>query len=148
MRVIKSVLVDCDSRRAMASNLIVNVIVHCRRTSSTLLPWQIAKIDPPTATFRSFFNDSIATKMALGGYDGRNRALSQVFVGKTKELMDLVDPDLVAVEVTSTFGPYIKYYLDANDESRETTQASSSCASGPRNAFHILLQAQATLSSR
>ena len=69
-------------------------------------------------------------------------------IGKTKELMDLVDPDLVAVEVTSTFGPYIKYYLDANDESRETTRASFSCASGPRNAFHILLQAQATLSSR
>ena len=53
--------------------------------------------------------------MALGGYDGKNRALSQVFVGKTKELMDLVDPDLVVVEVTFTFGPY---YLDADDESR------------------------------
>ena len=49
---------------------------------------------PPTENFRSVFNDSIATKMALGGYDGKNRALSQVFVGKTKELMDLVDPDL------------------------------------------------------
>jgi len=35
----------------MASNLIVNVIVHSRRNSATLLPWQIAKIDPPTATF-------------------------------------------------------------------------------------------------
>jgi len=35
----------------MASNLIVNVIVHCRRTSTTLFPWQIAKIDPPTITF-------------------------------------------------------------------------------------------------
>jgi len=32
-------------------NLIVNVIVHCRRTSTTLLLWQIAKIDTPTATF-------------------------------------------------------------------------------------------------
>jgi len=62
--------------------------------------------------------------------------------------MDLVDPDLVAVEVTPTFGPYIKYYLGADDESLETTQASSSCASGPRNVFHILLQVQATLSLR
>ena len=132
--------VHCKTK---AFNLIVNVTVHCRRTSTTLLLWQIAKIDPPTATFRSFFNDNIATKMALGRYDGRNRALSQVFVGKIKEL-DLVDPDLVAVEATSTFSPYIKYYLGADDESRETTQASSSCASGPRNAFHILLQAQAT----
>jgi len=38
-------------RETMASNLIVNVIVHCRRTSTTLFPWQIAKIDSPTATF-------------------------------------------------------------------------------------------------
>ena len=51
--------------------------------------------------------------------------------------MDLVDPDLVAVEVTPTFGPYKKYYLDAYDESCETTQGNSTCASGPRNAFHI-----------
>ena len=81
----------------MASNLIVNVVVHCRRTSTTSLPWHIAKADHPKATIRSFFNDSIATKMALGRYDGRNKALSKVFIGKTKELMGLVDPDLVAV---------------------------------------------------
>jgi len=40
--------VHCET---MASNLIVSVIVHCQRTSTTLLPWQIAKIDPPTTTF-------------------------------------------------------------------------------------------------
>ena len=43
--------------------------------------------------------------------------------------MDLVDSDLIAVEVTFTFDLYIKYYLGANDESHETTQASSSCTS-------------------
>jgi len=58
MRVIKSLFsklmkiviqgVRCET---MVSNLIVNVIVHCRRTSTTLLPRQIAKIDPPTTTF-------------------------------------------------------------------------------------------------
>ena len=63
----------------MASNLIVNVIVHCRRTSTALLPWQIAKLDPTTATFRSFFNDSIATKMALGGYDRRKALLIPLY---------------------------------------------------------------------
>ena len=42
-----------------------------------MLPWQIAKIDPSTATFLIIFNDaSVVTEMALGGYDGRNRALS------------------------------------------------------------------------
>jgi len=35
----------------MASNLIVNVSIHCQRTNTTLLPWQKAKIDPPTANF-------------------------------------------------------------------------------------------------
>jgi len=35
----------------MASNLIVNVSIHCQLTSTTLLPWKKAKIDPPTATF-------------------------------------------------------------------------------------------------
>jgi len=58
MRAIKSVFIKlmkiviqgthCET---MAFNLIVNVIVHCRRTNTTLLPWKIAKIDPPTATF-------------------------------------------------------------------------------------------------
>jgi len=35
----------------MASNLIANVSIHCQRSSITLLPWQKAKIDAPTATF-------------------------------------------------------------------------------------------------
>ena len=56
--------------------------------------------------------------------------------------MELVDPNLLVVEVTSTFkfSPYIKYYLGGDDELHESTQASSSCVSGPRNVFHILLQ--------
>jgi len=47
-------LEDFDSGvryETIVSNLIVNVIFHCQRTNITLLPWQIAKIDPPTATF-------------------------------------------------------------------------------------------------
>ena len=50
---------------------------------------------------------------------------SKFFVRKIKELMDLVDPDLVAVEVASTFGLNLKYYLGADDELHETTQATS-----------------------
>jgi len=60
MRAIKSVfsklmkIVFQDALcKTMASNLIANVIIHCRRTSTTLFSWQIAKIDPPTATFPS-----------------------------------------------------------------------------------------------
>ena len=73
MQVIKSVFsklmkiviqgLHCET---VASNLIINVIVYCQSTNITLLSWQIANIDPPTVTFWSFFNYSIATKMALG----------------------------------------------------------------------------------
>ena len=69
MKIVFQVM-HCEST---ASNLIVNIIVHCRRTSTTLLPWQIAKIDLPTPTFESFFNDSIVIVITLGGYDGKNR---------------------------------------------------------------------------
>jgi len=58
IRVIKSVLsklmkivIQGTHCETMASNLIVNAIVHCQRSNTTLLPWQRAKIDPPTATF-------------------------------------------------------------------------------------------------
>jgi len=37
--------VHCET---MAFNLIVNVIIHCQRTSTTLLPWQKVKIDSLT----------------------------------------------------------------------------------------------------
>jgi len=60
MRAIKSVfsklmkiVIQGAHCETMASNLIVNVIVHCQRTIVLLCChiWQIAKIDPPTATF-------------------------------------------------------------------------------------------------
>jgi len=48
MQAIKSVfsklmkiVIQCARRETMASNLIINVIIHCQRTSTTLLPWQI-----------------------------------------------------------------------------------------------------------
>jgi len=37
----------------MACNLIVNVIVHFVGLVTTFFPWQIARIDHPTATFQS-----------------------------------------------------------------------------------------------
>jgi len=49
-KVMKIIIQDAHCE-TMACNLIVNVIVHCQRTNTTLLPWSIAKIDPPTATF-------------------------------------------------------------------------------------------------
>ena len=76
----------------MASN-IVNVIVFCKSTNSTLLPWQIAKFHPPSATIRAFFTEVISKKMAQR-HDGTVGSIAEVFIGKRKDLLDLVDPDL------------------------------------------------------
>ena len=93
----------------MASN-IVNVIVFCESTNSTLLPWQIANIHPPSATFCSFFTEVISKKMAPR-HDGTVGSIAEVFIGKRKDLLDLVDPNLQITEVTPTFGQFIKYYM-------------------------------------
>ena len=66
----------------MASN-IVNVIVFCKSTNSTLLPWQIAKIHPPSATFRSFFTEVISKKMAPR-HDGTVGSIAEVLLVKER----------------------------------------------------------------
>ena len=43
------------------------------------------------------------------GSEFSDRVLKQVFVGQTKETLDLVDYDLVVAEVLSVFGRYMKY---------------------------------------
>ena len=88
----------------MALN-IVNVIVFCKSTNGTLLPWKIAKIHPPSATFRSFFTEVISKKM-VPQHDGTVGSIAEVFIGKRKDLLDLVDPDLQITEVTPTFGQF------------------------------------------
>ena len=46
-------------------------------------------------------------------HDGTVGSIAEVFIGKRKDLLDLVDPDLQITEVTPTFGQFIKYYMHA-----------------------------------
>ena len=45
-----------------------------------------------------------------------DRVLKQVFVGQTKESLDLVDYDLVVAEVLSVFGRDVKYNVIFSQE--------------------------------
>ena len=128
------------------SSSIVNVIVFCKSTNRTLFPWQIAKIHPPSATFRSFFAEVISTKM-VPRPDGTVGSISEVFVGKRKDLLDLVDPDLQIIEVTPTFGHFIKYYVRASECTVTTTTTTTTTVYSQlngqcRNAFQIMMAAQ------
>jgi len=146
------VIFSCELCVIVMSSSIVNVIVFCKSTNRTLFPWQIAKIHPPSATFRSFFAEVISTKMAPRP-DGTVGSISEVFVGKRKDLLDLVDPDLQIIEVTPTFGHFIKYYVRDRPASEctvttTTTTVYSQLNGQCRNAFQIMMAAQTELCSK
>ena len=58
-----------------------------------------------TFTFKQFYEEKVGSEFS-------DRVLKQVFVGQTKEGLDLVDYDLVVAEVLSVFGRYVKYNVE------------------------------------
>jgi len=65
------------------------------------VPWMIEGMEPPNGTFREFLSE----KVDLDGLQ-----LGKTFVGKSKDNLDPVTPDLVAADsVIRTFGPFVKY---------------------------------------
>jgi len=81
---------------------LLNVCVYCTSTRRTLFPWKIAECPLPTFTFKQFYEEKVGSEFS-------DRVLKLVFVGQTKESLDLVDYDLVVAEVLSAFGRYVKY---------------------------------------
>ena len=78
-------------------------VLHFSKKNS--LPWKIAECSLPTFTFKQFYEEKVGSKLS-------DRVLKQVFVGQTKESLDLVDHDLVVAEVLSVFGRYVKYNVE------------------------------------
>ena len=59
----------------------------------------------PTFTFKQFYQEKVGSRFS-------DRVLKQVFVGQTKDTLDLVDYDLVVAEVLFVFGRYVKYNVE------------------------------------
>ena len=53
--------------------------------------WKIAECPLPTFTFKQFYEEKVGSEFS-------DRVLKQVFVGQTKESLDLVDHDPVVAE--------------------------------------------------
>ena len=68
----------------------------CIALQQELFPWNIAECPLPTFTFKQFYEEKVGSEFS-------DRVLKQVFVGQTKESLDLVDYDLVVAEVLSVF---------------------------------------------
>ena len=54
-----------------------------------------------------------------------DRKLSQMYVGKAKDSLDLVDLNLVVLEVAAVFGRFLKYACTV-DQAQEDTEVSLS----------------------
>ena len=85
---------------------LINFTVYCNSSKRVLLPWQISRVHPPSVTFQGYFHQELSAKCPDGF------SLSQVYVGKGKYALDFVDLELVILEVTSLFGPFVKYTVD------------------------------------
>ena len=86
--------------------------VFCQTRKKTLVPWMIEALEPPNMTFREF----LSKKVDLDGLQ-----LGKIFVGKSKDNLEPVTPDLVAADVIRTFGPFVKYFVEQMTPARLVT---------------------------
>ena len=90
--------------------MLINFTVFNRTKGNTLLPWRTRPVQPQI-TFRGFFY-SEASPIIPGCHDRNELELSQVYVGKSKDVLDFVDSDVEVSEVIEVFGPYAKFIVE------------------------------------
>ena len=64
-------------------------------------------VHPPNVAFRGFYSTTVAARV-----DQPNRELESVFVGASKEKLDPVECDMYVADVTSLFGPFVKFVVE------------------------------------
>ena len=64
-------------------------------------------VHPPNVTFSGFYRTTVAAQL-----DEPNRELESVFVGPRKEKLDLVECEMCVADVTSLFGPFVKFVVE------------------------------------
>lgn len=87
---------------------IINYCVYCTTKKSLILPWKITPVHPPSLTYSAFFHSDVAKQCP------QESMLSNVYVGKSKDALDLVDGSLVVLEVGPLFGQFVKFAVEAS----------------------------------
>ena len=62
----------------------INYMVYCSTSKRALMLWQISTVHPHSLTFQDFWTKELVPKCL-------DRALSQVYIGKAKDSLDLVE---------------------------------------------------------
>ena len=90
---------------------VINYAVYCHSKLRTILPWRIASVGP-SSSFRNVFQTVVMSRVHEECESLLHLSLSEVFVGKSKDSLDVVDSDLNIDEVIPIFGPFVKYAVD------------------------------------
>ena len=96
---------------------ILNFTVYNRSTKKTVLPWPITGVHPPSLTFLQMF-DQLKPKLPA------SIDLAEVYVGRAKDSLDMVDPLMVILEVTALFGPFAKFAVAEREVEKEVEGSS------------------------
>lgn len=62
-------------------------------------------VHPPNVTFHGFYRTTVLSTLV----GEQNRELDSVFVGASKEKLDPVNCEMRVTDVTSLFGPFVKF---------------------------------------
>ena len=90
---------------------LLNYSVYCSSSKMTLLPWQIVSVHPPSHSYQSFFESEVKCKCPASD----SCRMSQVHVGKAKEMLDQVDPSLTITDVSSVFGNFVRFTVETEE---------------------------------
>ena len=91
----------------------MNFTVYNKTARTTVVPWRILGVNPPDLTFRGFYYKEGVRYIECGSdISATQLELDTTFVGRNKERMDLVDPDLIVLDIIATFGPYVKFLVE------------------------------------
>lgn len=113
---------------------LLQYLVFCKTVRRPLFNWRISSINPPTLTFCEFYVQELENVSF-------NRRLDSVFVGQSKEdCTSEVDKNLSVLDVTRSFGQYVKFFVELNGSVAQSNADTHSSLGGKLHAFCIAIQ--------
>ena len=98
----------------------INTSVFCNLSKKTLLPWTIAQLKEENHTFNDFFQEAIRPKLVH-----RDCRVVSAHIGPEKALLDLVDTNFLELPVINSFGRFLKYCVEGDDDDVALSQLQS-----------------------
>ena len=92
---------------------VIDYTVYCQTKRRCLFPWKITSVGNPSCTFKEFFDTNIkpacTASSSSSSADPPQIILNEVYIGRAKDSLDLVDFDLIIEEVVPAFGRFVKF---------------------------------------